>query len=196
MALLRSRRRPTRSLPSVPAREIHRPGNRRRLSSRRVNRPHQRLTHWATWLSTDRSRIQNDDRYGLDHLHQAFDGTGSRSDPVLLLSTATQPPNCATSSRSHPGDGPLTRGTPQSTTQRHRLTPEPLPGPSTDAHPGLLPLASRQNQVSTEPGQLHGDSRGPRPTSARSPDLAPSRSVLSAPSVRRAGGRFGEASRL
>jgi hypothetical protein len=90
MALLRSRRRPTRSLPSVPAREIHRPGNRRRLSSRRVNRPHQRLTHWATWLSTDRSRIQNDDRYGLDHLHQAFDGTGSRSDPLSsLFSTAT-----------------------------------------------------------------------------------------------------------
>jgi hypothetical protein len=39
--------------------------------------------HWASWLATDRRRIDNDDRYGLEHVLQAFGGMGSLTDLVF-----------------------------------------------------------------------------------------------------------------
>ena len=36
--------------------------------------------HWAAWLSEDRQRIANHDRYGLEHLLMAFGGMGSLTD--------------------------------------------------------------------------------------------------------------------
>jgi hypothetical protein len=42
---------------------------------------------WATWISTDRVRIENGQRYGLEHLLGAYGGMGSFND-VLLADTS------------------------------------------------------------------------------------------------------------
>jgi hypothetical protein len=39
--------------------------------------------HWAAWLSEDRERIANHDRYGVEHLLMAFGGMGSLNDVVF-----------------------------------------------------------------------------------------------------------------
>jgi hypothetical protein len=44
---------------------------------------HHGETHWATWLRADRNRINDGDRYGLDHVLQAFGGMGSLTDLVF-----------------------------------------------------------------------------------------------------------------
>ncbi len=38
---------------------------------------------WAAWLSEDRERIANHDRYGVEHLLMAFGGMGSLNDVVF-----------------------------------------------------------------------------------------------------------------
>jgi hypothetical protein len=38
---------------------------------------------WADWLSEDRAKIADGDRYALDHLLSAFGGMGSLSDLVI-----------------------------------------------------------------------------------------------------------------
>jgi hypothetical protein len=38
---------------------------------------------WATWLETDRTRIENGDRSAIDHVLQAFGGMGSLNDVVF-----------------------------------------------------------------------------------------------------------------
>jgi hypothetical protein len=38
---------------------------------------------WATWLAADRQRIDNGDRYGLEHVLQGFGGMGSLTDLVF-----------------------------------------------------------------------------------------------------------------
>src|SRR5262249_9222640 len=40
-------------------------------------------TMWADWLEQDRARIQNGDRYGVEHVLQAFGGMGSLNDVVI-----------------------------------------------------------------------------------------------------------------